>query len=91
MINLRSLIFGLILCMLFISHVKADLLISPTRVVFDERARSKQIVLINSGSKTMTYRLGWDQKKALTSGGYADLTAEEFQLLVTCLDLAQNK
>ena len=87
MISLRSLIFALILCMLFISHAQANLLISPTRVVFDERARSKQIVLINSGSKTMTYRLGWEQKKALTSGGYADLTTEELSQFPVASDM----
>ena len=36
--------------------VQAELLISPTRVSFNERDRAQELVLINTGNKKTTYR-----------------------------------
>ncbi|WP_204144943.1 molecular chaperone [Marinomonas ostreistagni] len=55
----------------------ADLLISPVRVVLDERDRSASVTLINSGQETRSYRVSWSKKIALPQGGYRDLTPEE--------------
>lgn len=76
--TLSRLIFtGMVLILLAHSDVQAELLISPTRVVFSERDRAQEIVLINSGKKKTTYRLEWQQKKALPAGGYTNLSQEE--------------
>ena len=53
--------------------VKAELLISPTRIIFSERDRAQELVLINTGDKITTYRLEWTQKRALFGGGYTDI------------------
>lgn len=68
---------GLLLLLLSHFNAQAELMISPTRVVFSERDRAQEIVLINSGKKPTTYRLEWQQKKALPGGGYANLTQED--------------
>lgn len=77
MIRSRLIFTGLVL--LFLTHLsaQAELMISPTRVVFSERERAQEIVLINSGNKQTTYRLEWQQKKALPAGGYSDLSQED--------------
>ncbi len=55
------------------NSVNASLLISPTKVTFEHRERSKKLVLINSGKVTRTYRLSWKQMQALPQGGYKTL------------------
>lgn len=69
--------FALLLSNLFISQVQASLLISPTRLVFAERDRSKDLILINTSNKVVTYRLEWQEQKALPEGGYAPLSPQE--------------
>ena len=59
------------------SSAFADLLISPTRVVLDERHRQATVTLINSGEVTRSYRVGWSQFVALPKGGYRPYTEEE--------------
>ena len=57
--------------------VQAELLISPTRVSFNERDRAQELVLINTGNKKTTYRLEWQQKKALSDEAADFLTASK--------------
>lgn len=57
--------------------VNANLLISPMRVALNDRERSAQIILINSGDVIRSYRIGWTEKEALPDGGYKNLTAQE--------------
>lgn len=57
----------------------ADILISPTRIVLDERTRSATITLINPGNETRAYRVGWKQLIALPKGGYRTLTDQEMR------------
>lgn len=59
------------------SASKASLLISPMRVAMDDRQRSAEVILINSGNKVKTYRIGWVQKRALSGGGYQDLNTQQ--------------
>ncbi|MGO3785201.1 MAG: fimbrial biogenesis chaperone [Pseudoalteromonas prydzensis] len=51
----------------------ANLLISPTRIEFDDRQRVAKVILINSGSEYKTYRLEWQEKIAQAQGGYKTL------------------
>lgn len=53
--------------------VNANLLISPTRINFNDRDRIQEVILINTGSQERIYRIGWSEKKALEEGGYAKL------------------
>ncbi|ALU44481.1 fimbrial biogenesis chaperone [Pseudoalteromonas rubra] len=67
-------LFALLFCT---THVYANLLISPTRVVFDERQRSAKVFLINSSQEYKTYRLSFKEKLALPQGGYTDVSEQE--------------
>lgn len=58
------------LMLFFVPTVNASLLVSPTRVVFDDRDRVQEVILINTSTKTNTYRLEWEDKFALETGGY---------------------
>lgn len=60
-----------------VNLAQANLLVSPTRLSFDDRERSQELVLINTDSKVRTYRLHWVEKVALSTGGYKELTAQE--------------
>lgn len=55
-------------------HAAANLLINPTRVVFNPTDRTTDVTLINISQTTNTYRIEWAEKKAKSSGGYEDLT-----------------
>jgi len=55
----------------------ASLLISPTRVLIEDRERSSKVTLINTSEEVKTYRVGWTENKALPGGGYQALTEEE--------------
>ncbi|MFT6206150.1 MAG: P pilus assembly chaperone PapD [Colwellia sp.] len=60
-----------------INQTQANLIVAPMRVVFEDRARTETVVLINSSSTAKTYRIQWQQKLALKEGGYHNMTAEE--------------
>lgn len=55
----------------------ASLLISPTRVVIDDRERSAKVIVMNTGDTVKTYRLNWTQNRGLSGGSYQELTEEE--------------
>ncbi|WDE12073.1 molecular chaperone [Thalassomonas haliotis] len=74
-IKLTKVIVALLFMQSFLAQ--ASLLISPMRVVLDERTRSGKVVLMNTGKVTRTYRMEWVQKSALPQGGYKNLTDEE--------------
>jgi fimbrial chaperone protein len=67
---LKSFLFLLLVAS---NSLHASMLISPTRAAINDRERSAEIILINNGDKTKTYRLGWKQQRALPEGGYEEL------------------
>lgn len=75
-----SKVFILFACFgqLFISsYTHADLLISPTRIFFDERQRIAKVIVINNSDNYKTYRLAWQEKIAKPIGGYITLASDE--------------
>lgn len=69
---------GILFLLLFpFSSVQADLLISPTRIAFNERDRVKEIQLINTSDKRRTYRVEFVEQRAAADGGYIKLTESE--------------
>lgn len=52
---------------------QANLLISPTRINFDDRDRIQEVTLINTTTKERVYRIQWSEKKAKFEGGYEEL------------------
>lgn len=49
------------------------LMVAPTRVVFEGRRRSAELVLINTGAETATYRIGFVQMRLTESGALQEI------------------
>lgn len=49
----------------------ADLMIAPTRIIFEKNERSAQIDLINSGVETVTYRINVVNRRMSETGGFS--------------------
>lgn len=63
---------------LFISFVvKADLLITPTRVVFNEGERIEEVILVNSSNEDRSYALSWSHLIQKAGGDYRQLSEAE--------------
>lgn len=68
---MKYIVFLLCVVVTFFSQFsQASLLLSPTRVVFDERNRTAEIVVLNNSNVYQSYRLSWEEKQALPTGGY---------------------
>ena len=55
----------------------ADLMISPLRVVFEDRARSATVTLMNVSSRTSSYRVSWRWYKMNEAGEYKEVPVTE--------------
>jgi len=69
---LAKIVFFIFLTCLSLS-AWADLLVSPTRIVFGERDRVKEVILINTGNEKRSYRVEWSEKTVSTTGNYINL------------------
>ena len=49
----------------------ADLMVAPTRIVFDKNQRAAQLDLINSGSETATYRISVANRRMSETGEFS--------------------
>jgi P pilus assembly chaperone PapD len=54
-----------------------DLLVAPTRIVLNERTRTAEIALINTGTKTTTYRISFRHMRMGEDGLLADVTSPD--------------
>jgi P pilus assembly chaperone PapD len=54
-----------------------DLLVAPTRVVLNERTRTAEIALINTGTASTTYRISFRHMRMNADGMLADVASEE--------------
>ncbi len=59
------------------NYAHANLLISPTRVAFDERARSATVYLVNTGNTTKSYRLDWIEQQTDINGQYSEISPQQ--------------
>lgn len=50
-----------------------QLMISPTRVVFEERERHHQVHVINNGTSSGTYRIMFERKRMTEEGGFEEV------------------
>lgn len=70
----------LLACLLLVPFLsaRAELMLHPTRIVFDKNTRAAQIELINNGSKPASYRISLVNRRMTRAGGFepAD-TAQE--------------
>jgi P pilus assembly chaperone PapD len=67
----------LVLFLSFVNSVQANLLVTPKRIVFDERDRTHQVVLINASTQARSYRLEWVEQQQTDGGTYRLLKDEE--------------
>jgi fimbrial chaperone protein len=58
----------------FGSRARADLMINPTRIVFDNNKRSAQLDVINDGTTPATYRLSIVNRRMTDSGEFQPIT-----------------
>ncbi|MBE0457640.1 fimbria/pilus periplasmic chaperone [Pseudoalteromonas sp. KG3] len=72
MFNKLTVILLLSFCF-FSQAVMANLLISPTRISFDERQRTAKVTVINTSDEYKTYRVQWSEKQSTSTGGYVTL------------------
>lgn len=60
------------LCMLLAAPpALADLMLYPTRIVFDKKQRAAQLELINNGQETATYRISLVNRRMSETGGFS--------------------
>lgn len=62
---------------------KADLLVSPTRIIFGERERVKEVILINTGNVKRSYRIEWSEKTVSKTGQYLEIDEETPEFAVS--------
>ncbi len=55
----------------------AHLIISPMRFVFEDKTRRHTLMMMNTDSKTHTFRLGWKLMKMDEQGQYQDLPPDD--------------
>jgi P pilus assembly chaperone PapD len=55
------------------TNARADLTITPMRVVFSQRDRSAPVILLNTTERTNTYRLSWEIMRATADGQYVKI------------------
>ena len=60
-----------LLALLSLRPAWADLMVAPTRIVFDKNQRAAQLDLINSGSETATYRISIVNRRMGEDGGFS--------------------
>lgn len=61
---------GLLLFLLLQSSARADLMLNPTRIVFDKNQRAAQLDLINNGQETATYRISLVNRRMDETGAF---------------------
>lgn len=73
---LRRMLAALLLALSW--PAQADLMLHPTRIVFDKNTRAAQVELINNGTKPASYRISLVNRRMLESGKFepADIPAE---------------
>jgi len=79
----RFIFSTLLLCSLFVLSIPsfAALIITPTHLVMEGRERMVQVVLVNNGASTNTYRLEWQQLNQVEGkGGYIEVDGDDGKL-----------
>jgi hypothetical protein len=73
--------YALSLIVLFLITTQAigagQLMVSPTRIVFEDGERTKQVNLINNGSETGRFRISFVRRKMTKSGKLEDIAENE--------------
>ncbi|MBF7072414.1 molecular chaperone [Glaciecola sp. MH2013] len=70
MTYLKHIYLSVLLLVALISHANANLLVSPTRILFEGKERVQDVVLINVTEQTRSYRIGWQEYTVDEKGDY---------------------
>lgn len=72
--RLRIAICTFLMCFAcFETMAASQLMVTPTRVVFDSNTRSTKVTVINSGDETGTYRISFVNKRMTLDGKFEDI------------------
>lgn len=74
---LQLFLFCLIITVQQESYAAGQLMVSPSRVVFEGKMRSEKITLINSGSETGHYRISFVRRNMTESGTLSEIKENE--------------
>jgi P pilus assembly chaperone PapD len=81
LLRCARIIFGSLIGLLPL-HAAADLMLHPTRIVFDKNQRAAQVELVNNGSDTVTYRISVVNRRMNETGEFSEanppLPGEQF-------------
>src|SRR5450830_147421 len=66
-----SLLLGTLLMLLAATPASADLVLFPTRIVFDKNQRAAQLELINNGQESATYRISLVNRRMSETGEFS--------------------
>jgi P pilus assembly chaperone PapD len=69
--TLRRLLLRALLPLLLAGPALADLMVYPTRIVFENHQRAAQLELINNGQETATYRIGIVNRRMNETGEFS--------------------
>ena len=72
-----SLLAGLSLLISFNAYAVAQLMVTPTRVVFEGNERTKQVNLINNGADTGRFKISFVRKNMTAEGGLKAIEENE--------------
>lgn len=59
------------------AYAEANLMITPSRIMFDERARSAQVTLTNTGTEAGTYRISFLRQNMTENGQFVAVKSNE--------------
>jgi len=74
---LRLMLVPLLLASPVIANAMGNLLVSPTRVVFEQRDRTAQVTLVNQGRETGEFRITFIRQNMLESGEFVPVADDE--------------
>ena len=72
-----TLITPLVLVPVNTSYAGSNLLVTPTRIVFDKRTRSAQVTLMNQGNETGNYRISFIRQNMTEDGQFVPVKKGE--------------
>lgn len=74
MYRLKSILLGLIVSIAAVdAWAVNELMVHPTRIIFEENTRTAQVDLINSGSETAIYRISLIQRRMTETGDFVSI------------------
>ena len=67
----------LLLAAPIVANAAANLLVTPTRVLFEQRDRTAQVTLVNQGSETGEFRISFIRQNMTESGNFVPVPEGE--------------